>query len=424
MDEAFYENQVEILESLQDIAEEYLEHHGLLFSAKDYLDIFSSDMFVLVSEIAKEEGWYDDKSPSQEDFLFNFLHLFCSNMLIMFNIPLREQESTLESYQPKEDITREIRRIDTFPVHKQRSAEWFESRYNLFSASNLWKLFSTPGIYNSLIYEKCKGLDTQKTGYVNNDILMPNARNWGVKYEPVSVMVYEHTYGTKVNTNYGCIPHETLPIGASPDGIVCDETSPKYGRILEIKNIFNREIDGIPSEEYWVQIQTQLEVCRLEVCDFVETRFKEYGSVEAFLADTTVEYKGLILFFIPNTLNAIPEYKYMPLHINVSDYQTWIDQVKIELRESHILYHQSYWYLDQFSCTQVLRNDFWFEQAIPFIKSHWEVVLSERKSGFEHRAPKKRPPCVQQQVPPDIFSNVIKLGTDGFMFEKQTVFKN
>ena len=42
---------------------------------------------------------------------------------------------------------------------------------------------------------------------------------------------------------------------ASPDGINDDESSPLYGRMLEIKNIVNRDITGIPKR---VLIQMQL----------------------------------------------------------------------------------------------------------------------------------------------------------------------
>ena len=45
--------------------------------------------------------------------------------------------------------------------------------------------------------------------------------------------------------------------------------------MLEIKNIVNREINGIPKKEYWIQMQLQMEVCDLGECDFLETRFKE-----------------------------------------------------------------------------------------------------------------------------------------------------
>ena len=47
----------------------------------------------------------------------------------------------------------------------------------------------------------------------------------------------------------------------------------RYGRLVEIKNIVNREITGIPKKEYWVQMQLQMEVTDLDECDFLETRF-------------------------------------------------------------------------------------------------------------------------------------------------------
>jgi hypothetical protein len=103
-----------------------------------------------------------------------------------------------------------------------------------------------------------------------------------VKYEPVSTALYEEWTKTKVDA-FGCLTHNKYPfIGASPDGIITDPKSPYFGRMLEIKNIVNREIDGIPSEAYWIQMQIQMEVCQLEACDFLETRFKEYESEDYF----------------------------------------------------------------------------------------------------------------------------------------------
>ena len=300
----------------------------------------------------------------------------------------------------KEDIKNTISIVNSAPVQKQRSMEWYMIRNNLFSASNIWKLFSTESQYNSLIYEKCKGFDVQKVD--NQDLLAVNPRNWGIKYEPLTIMLYEYKNGTCVNTNYGCIPHPSLPIGASPDGIVCDESSPKYGHLVEIKNIFNRDIDGIPSEEYWIQIQTQLEVCRLEICDFVETRFKEFESYNQYCDDTDHEYKGITLFFIPRQLSEECEsmYQYMPIELGKESIETqykWIENMINNLIGTHILYQTSYWYLDEYSCVEVIRNDLWFTNAIPIIEKSWEVVLKERVEGYEHRAPQKRRPSITKE---------------------------
>ena len=269
MDTLNQEEWKDIFQELEDIVHEYLEENKLMFSKINFKDdIFVQDIYEYILENAKNEGWCD---LEDEDDLYEHVFVFCKSYLENIAIPARQNSDRVYSYKNGE-IDNSLKYINTFAIQSQRSAEWYAIRQNLFSASNIWKLFSTPGQYNSLIYEKCKGLDVDLID--KTDLLMPNARNWGIRYEPVSVMVYEHKYNTTVNTNYGCIQHETLPIGASPDGINVDPKSPKYGNMLEIKNIYNREIHGIPSEEYWTQMQIQMECCKLEFCDFLETRFK------------------------------------------------------------------------------------------------------------------------------------------------------
>ena len=56
------------------------------------------------------------------------------------------------------------------------------------------------------------------TSKVNTDRPMHK----GQKYEPVSVMLYEHNYDTEIE-DFGCITHEQYNfLGASPDGINCN----------------------------------------------------------------------------------------------------------------------------------------------------------------------------------------------------------
>jgi hypothetical protein len=389
-------NEVEIREIIDiwyELAEEYIERDASFFSSSSYMEIFTDHMYDYIFIIAKEEGWYNnDDTENCEEELYEMVTLFCKEFLDEYSIPARQRNNngvlSLVSFFTSIEIEQALTRINEFPVQAQRSQEWYTLRYDRFSASNLWKLFGSPAQLNSLIYEKCKGIDT-RSSMNNNDVLMPNARNWGIKYEPVTVQIYEDMYKTKVNTNYGCLPHTTLPIAASPDGIVTDEKSDRYGRLVEIKNIFNRDIDGIPSEEYWIQMQTQLEVCQLEVCDFVETRFKEYDNFEGYLKDDSVKYKGIILFFLSkNTDLYKSKYVYMPL--SVRNIEEWMHNTSEELQDSHIMYDKNYWYLDEFSCVQVERNSCWFTSAIPVILENWAVVLKERKEGFVHRAPKSR----------------------------------
>ncbi len=290
-------------------------------------------------------------------------------------------------------ISKTIQTLTNADQPKQKSKEWYEYRYNLITASNIWKLFSSEAQFNSLVYEKCKPLDTSCTenrGFQNTT----SPLHWGVKYEPVTIMLYEHKYKTKV-AEFGCIKHDTVKcIGASPDGINVDPNNVRYGRMLEVKNIVNRMIDGIPSEAYWIQMQVQMETCKLDECDFAETRFKEYNSEAEFYFDENREFRGVILYFIKKTLDSGsgPHYQYMPLSISLEKdaINEWVKNKRAESAQEYSLYETIYWYLDEFSCVLVKRNKLWFQSVIPKIKESWQIIEQERISGYEHRSPKKK----------------------------------
>uniref|UniRef100_A0A6C0JK41 YqaJ viral recombinase domain-containing protein n=1 Tax=viral metagenome TaxID=1070528 RepID=A0A6C0JK41_9ZZZZ len=314
---------------------------------------------------------------------------------VVYSSTLNEQKN-----RQVEATAKKIKALQDIPQPKQKSKEWHEFRYNLISASNLWKALGSESQKNSLIYEKCCPLQTNQINYFNST---ESPMHWGNKYEPLTVMIYEQMYQTTVG-DFGCIMHQNYPfIGASPDGINIDPTNQLFGRMLEIKNIVNREITGIPKEEYWIQTQIQMETCDLEECDFVETRFLEYSDEAAFYADESREHldKGVILCFIERTITANnqvaksndPVYVYMPLDVSL-DKDTiaeWTRHQKEDKRETGlVLLNTIYWYLEEFSCVFIGRNRAWFEAAAPKIEAVWKTILEERVSGYEHRAPKKK----------------------------------
>ena len=132
-----------------------------------------------------------------------------------------------------------------------------------------------------MIIEKCEPININKFKCTNCN----SPLHWGQKYEPLSVLYYEYINKSSVS-EFGCIPHNKYSyLAASPDGIICDEESEIYGRMLEIKNVVSREITGIPKMEYWIQMQLQMEVCNLNECDFLETKFVEYINMEDYLED-------------------------------------------------------------------------------------------------------------------------------------------
>ena len=159
----------------------------------------------------------------------------------------------------------------------------------------------------------------------------------------------------------------------------------------EIKNILNRDITKIPKKEYWIQMQLQMEVCDLNECDFLETRFKEYESKEEFYNDGSFDVslddkeKGIILFFYENN-KQIYEYYY---NKTCGNFNHW----EVEMFKKHVskLFIKTiYWKLDEFSCILVLRNKIWFNSIIKEMCSIWEIIEKERISGYDHRAPKKK----------------------------------
>ena len=326
--------------------------------------------------------------------LLEFVEQLLDNYLSFANIPKRARAYSIDIENTKDYnfITNQIAYLQSIPQPAQKTKEWYEFRHGLISASNIYKMFGSESKQNELIYEKCKPVDIPEsvvTGSVNTE----SSLHWGNKYEPLTIMVYEKRYQTKI-ADYGCIPHPKYSfIGASPDGINDDPMSPLYGRMIEIKNIVNREIDGIPSEAYWTQMQIQMETCDLNECDFVETRFKQYANSVEFWQDTEQYDRGIILYFVRrDSIPCAPLYKYMPLDIVLEEntVNEWIFQMRNEVNEEWLLYETHYWYLDEFSCVLVRRNEKWFEAALPKIKETWETILKERIEGYEHRSPKKR----------------------------------
>ena len=323
-------------------------------------------------------------------------------------------------------VKKKIEYLQSIPQEEQRTPGWYQFRYNLITASAAWKVFKSDSCVNQIIYEKCKPLGSgsgatlgcnhddidevekeqqlvviEKT-YVNTN----SPLHWGQKYEKLSVMVYEAKNNTIIG-EFGCIKHPKYNfLGASPDGINIAPLSPLYGRMLEIKNIVNREITGTPIEEYWIQTQLQMHVCDCDECDFLETCFKEYDDEAAFLHDSASDIdcefhltsaktlKGVIAYFMKD---GKPLYEYAPLYLTRIEYDKWCEEI-IDKNAGITWLKNIYWYLERYSCVLIRKNDIWFDNAIPKIENVWNTILKERKNGYEHRAPKKRAPRKKNNI--------------------------
>ena len=130
-----------------------------------------------------------------EELIYNIIHESFDTFYLN-NAPPRESGNTYTSGTINvSKITEQIEFLKSVPQPDQRTDEWYHFRHKYLTASSLWKVFSTAGARNSIIYGKCAPLNTSKYKGFSLDSPM----HWGNKYEPVSILWYEHTYNTVVS---------------------------------------------------------------------------------------------------------------------------------------------------------------------------------------------------------------------------------
>ena len=149
-----------------------------------------------------------------------------------------------------------------------------------------------------------------------------------------------------------------------------------------------------------------MQVCDCDECDFLETCFKEYEDEAAFIHDSSSDIdaefhltsaktlKGVIAYFMKD---GKPFYEYAPLYLTRDEYDKWCEEI-IDKNAGITWLKNIYWYLNQYSCVLIRKNDIWFESAIKKIENVWNTILKERETGYEHRAPKKRTPKKKNNI--------------------------
>lgn len=178
---------------------------------------------------------------------------------------------------------------------EQRTAEWYAEATELLTASELGQIFKPPRTRGQLVMSKAFPVPRPTTGGGAVPSQLMTAFDWGIRFEPVVKQIYEARFpGTKIH-DVGRIYHATMPkCAASPDGVVLGE-GPKAGRLIEIKCPVSREIGRHIPDDYYAQMQQQLEVCDLEECDYIEVKIRSKYSNEApLLIEGPALYNGCI----------------------------------------------------------------------------------------------------------------------------------
>jgi putative phage-type endonuclease len=284
---------------------------------------------------------------------------------------------------------------------QQLSPEWFSARNGMFTASSdVCGLISTGDTaYNKVIDKK-----RQPTKYK----FKGNRHTFhGNKYEYIARQIYESRYSKQV-LSLGLVTHANLPcLGASPDGVTTD------GRLLEIKVPSVRKINGKISKPYFVQMQTQMECCNLDVCDFFECTITGYGCRDtynddaydgestAYLDDmlpvaddqTIVKLsndrrtkhgleKGMIGRIGYYRIGQDNKYKYPPMNLSAQEQYMWLKKLQKELSAVNVFMRIDYWKVERTSYTPVARDKIWWNKndINNTVKAAWNNVVSSKNS--------------------------------------------
>lgn len=145
--------------------------------------------------------------------------------------------------------------------HPQGSKDWLQVRSNMLTASDVGAAL------HMSVYCSRSELVRYKAGLVPR-IVDSFFTGHGNRHEDTAAAVYASTTG-RVCYNVGLVVHPRYAwLGASPDRVTA------CGRAVEIKVPVTRRFEeGQPiAPHYWAQMQLQLEVMDLQVCDFVQYR--------------------------------------------------------------------------------------------------------------------------------------------------------
>jgi putative phage-type endonuclease len=172
----------------------------------------------------------------------------------------------------------------------QRTDEWLLARAGKVTASR----------FRDVLARTAKGLPAaDRTRYLwqivterltGQPVQMPDAAplRWGRDNEDAARTAYLFTSSARL-TETGFVEHPRIPCGASPDGLLADESDPDgmFG-LIEIKCPWNTQVhletwlNGMP-EDHMAQVQGQMWITGREWCDFVSFDPRLPGDLQLYV---------------------------------------------------------------------------------------------------------------------------------------------
>jgi hypothetical protein len=264
----------------------------------------------------------------------------------------------------------------------QRTTAWYEQGKRILTASEIYSLFRAPRARAQMVFSKVETIYRSSQNHAVTSDRM-SAFDWGIRFEPVVKQIFEHRHKCQIE-ELGRIMHPTDPrIAASPDGLISAGPDHLLGHLIEIKAPVTREIGlGVP-DEYYAQMQTQLEVTCAKACEYIEMKFSSpYNTAPANFQSSTgpFEYSGFIYLiktpaqtsedniFAEDTLS----YVYGPVN----------SQEQPELPAGASIVEVIPWYCVGWSHHVIPRREDWWHSIQPAINKFWEDVEGARNGTF------------------------------------------
>lgn len=286
----------------------------------------------------------------------------------------RGKRDTLEKEKEKEKW-KWLLTVDQMP---QRTDDWYTQKKNMLTASEISNLWKGPRARINLMSAKCSNLEvpSKRLAVLRENT---NPMDWGVRYEPIVKWILEKDTKSQIQ-ELGRIQHRTIPgLAASPDGLYVSGPREKVGCLLEIKCPISRSIASDIPFDYWCQMQIQMEVCDIDVCEYVEAKFKEDAVSSSAASASDAEPKGYITLCI-HTSSESDEMKYV-----YHDTPTPV----LDANEPWLCLETYSWSCVTMRRTMVERDTQWFTKIQPDIALFWKEV-EEVRNGTRILEPAKK----------------------------------
>lgn len=264
---------------------------------------------------------------------------------------------------------KQVQYLLSIPKIIQKSPEWYLARHNLITASDFAQALGHGkfGTQKQLI-EKKVDVNTESK-FTSNPFF-----EWGNLFEPVAGLIYSHLNNNIIIHEFGLIKHPTRDyFGASPDGITDD------GIMLEIKCPFKRKINGEIPDQYYYQIQGQLDVCGLEECDYLECEFAKFTDYTAYKSSYNEEEpKHTKLTGTIGKNKDTGEYVYNRV------YETLCDEINNNNNTT------IYWYLIKYNIIRVKRDHQFVQEKLDELEKIWNKIVFYRSNPKQYEIEVKK----------------------------------